>query len=234
MDTPARIPLIWLARYMTAGPSHQLRILTDYFAASELDRIAMVRYHSETRQRIRAFHRSERPPSHLTVLADELVDQAAHAEGMYRQQQLRSNAEAIRAYAALFGTKTFEVLDQVPLGLSFHDVAIGIQPDLHVCEDGQEKLIKLHFAKTWHPSATVGNIVARGMYDAACRAGLAVAASSILYLDVHTGASYRGKSLGQRMRGDLGAAVFQIAACWEMLALANRETRRPTRVARSE
>jgi len=78
--------------------------------------------------------------------------------------------------------------------------------------------MKLHLATGWSPSAEIGDIVSRGTYEAARRAGMDVLARNVLYIDVAKAQEFRGRAMSQRMRGDIKAACFQIAACVEMLA----------------
>jgi hypothetical protein len=203
---------------MAAGPGEQFRTLSRLMSRPAQERRAIRRYYREAQRLIPRFHAGKHSPDRLERAAQRLDGSAAADGNPRRQRRLLANAQALRAYLELYGDRVFDVLPASTLTLVFEPLELSLRPDLVVVENGRLKLMKLHLATSWSPSAEVGDVVSRGMYEAARKAGIDVLARNVLYIDVAKRQEFRGRAMSQRMRGDIKAACFQIAACVEMLA----------------
>jgi hypothetical protein len=210
-----RLSLTGLAKYMTASPANQRRILRDFKYPNEDEAYAKRLYYREAREHIVAFHRRSRPVEWLLDQAEQLAELGEFNGGM-SEVRLKHNNRALRQYAKHFGTRTFEMLDDLPLALTFGEVRIGINPDLHVRETSKEKIIKLDFGST-APTPEVIKIVSQCLFEAARGAVDSLTSSSALYFDVARGLEHRGARAGARTLAEMEAACETIAAIWPQL-----------------
>ena len=121
---------------------------------------------------------------------------------------------AVRLYERNFGSRSFEPLSPIRLNLEFYAVRISVVPDLHILENGKEKLVKLDFGvKAPEPELT--KIIAQATFEAAAGHVRGLTSSSILYLDVARGKEYRGARAGARTMREIEAACLNIAALWD-------------------
>ena len=172
-------------------------------------------YYREARDLIEAHHRNGYPSPWLQDRAAALTRLAQTMSGQ-SVVRLRNNARALREYAALWGNKAFEVLDELRLSLRYGDIRISVVPDLHVREKDGEKVIKLDFAAQ-EPDGRIPRIVSQAMFEAVSERGLRLSASSILYVHVASGRITKGARLGSRMAGEIQAACGNIEAIWEKI-----------------
>lgn len=203
-----------LADYMTAPEARRRKIIHDHKYPSDDEAKAKRTYYREARDRIAAYHRSGREPHWLLDQAGQIDSVAAGSMGQTKTR-LRHNARAVRAYAKNFADRKFEILPEMTLGLFYGEVKISVFTDLHVRENGKEKIIKLEFKDSVDPQ--VVKIISQGMYEAADQAGLSLPASSVLYLDVTKGEEHRGARIGARMASNIEAACLNISAIWDSI-----------------
>jgi hypothetical protein len=202
-----------LADFMTASPARQRRILRDYKRLDEDEPTARRLYYKESRDLITAFHRNSHEIGWLSDRAELLKRQAATATPA-SAIRLRHNVRAVRLYERNFGSRSFEPLNPVRLNLEFYAVRISVVPDLHILEEGKEKLVKLDFGvKAPEPQLT--KIISQATFEAAAGHVRGLTSSSILYLDVARGKEYRGARAGARTMREIEAACLNIAALWD-------------------
>lgn len=205
------IGLKGLAKFMTAAPAAQRKILIDHkFPKYEGE--AQAQYYREARRFIRAYHQKGNPEGQLSLNADE-VRTLAQVHGGMSGIRLRHNSRALREYEQCWGRKQFEVLSPISLALQFHGVRISVFPDLHVMEDGVEKIVKFEFSRD-EPDAHLIKIMSQTMFEAALEGGLVLSAAGVLVLDVHRKKAHKGARVGSKIKRDIEAACQTIAAVW--------------------
>jgi hypothetical protein len=127
-----KISVKGLAKFITATEQGKRKVLRD-FKYPDPEGAAQAMYYREARDLIEAHHRNGYPSPWLQDRATTLTQLAQTMSGQ-SVVRLRHNARALREYAALWGNKTFEVLDELRLSLRYGNVRISVVPDLHVRE----------------------------------------------------------------------------------------------------
>ena len=207
-----KIGIKGLAKFMTSGAAAQRKVVWDY-KNPDPEGQAQAKYYRDARNSIAEFHRRGRDVGWLEAQGAALMAGAQSAFNAQSATRLRNNARAIQRYADNFGITQYEILPEVSLALTFANVQILVSPDLHVRENGKEKLLKLEFAERG-PDTEVIKIISQAMFEAALAEGLNLSSSQVLYVDVPRGVRYKGARLGARMRANIEAACKNIAAIW--------------------
>ena len=200
---------------MTATQMRQRKLLREYKYPDESEAQAKIHYYKEARQDIARFHLKGKDKAWLRGRADQLEIEGEDGPKM-RKVRLRNNARALREYAHHFGDKQYEVLDGLRLRLRFNDVQVNVVPDLHVRENGHEKIIKLEFAVN-EPTSDLVRIVSQCLFEAAYADGHRLPSASVLFVDVPRGHRHKGARLGSRMGGNIQAACQNISAIWDRI-----------------
>jgi len=172
----------------------------------------MAQYYKEARDIIYSFHKNKHPKQWLGGKAEELRKLAAGISGG-SSRRLSNNARAIEQYGANFPDRNAEVLQNFDVSMTNQNLRIKITPDLHICEGGKEKIVKLEFSKI-EPTSELTKIICQAMYEAAARSGRSFAPACVLYLDVPRGLEHRGARQGSRMKGEIEAACKNIVSMW--------------------
>jgi hypothetical protein len=209
-----RITLKGLAKFMTATPAQQRKILRDFKYPKE-EGLAQAVYYKEARDFIYSKHKNNRPTSWLVDRAAQIQLLASAAAGNTKTR-LGHNARALQEYAQHFGDRHFDVLGDLDVSLSIAGVRVKINPDLHVREGETEKLIKLEFSNK-PPDQQVVRIICQTLYEGAQQGGRVFQPAAVLYLDVPRGEVYRGARTRSRLRGEIDAACQNIAALWDRI-----------------
>jgi len=210
-----KLSLKGLAAFMTATAAHQRDILRQYKYPSDDDAKAKILYYREARDRVAAFHRSEYQKEWLTQKAED-IDTLASVSVGHTKARLKHNARGLRAYAKHFSGRNFKVLNDLNLGLQYGDVIITIYPDLHVEENGEEKIIKLEFSVE-EPTKEMIKIVSQAMFEAFSSTRPGSPVSTVLYLDVPRGKEHRGAQLRARMTKNIKATCLTISNIWDAI-----------------
>ncbi len=208
------ITLKGLAKFMTATPANQRKILKDFKYPKE-EGYAQALYYREARDLIYSLYKHNHPSAWLAERATQLRGLAT-ATGGQSGGRLSHNARGVDQYLAHFSGRRFEVLKDLDLSVSLSGVRIKINPDLHVREGGKEKIIKLEFSAR-EPEERLVRIVCQTMFEGASANGHPLTASCVLYLDVPRGAEHRGARAGARMRAEIDAACQNIASLWDRI-----------------
>src|SRR5437879_436062 len=125
-----RISVKGLAKFMTAGPATQRKVLID-FKFPDPEGGVQASYYSEARSAITEFHESQNDPATIASEVQRLSEKAYQASGRQRTR-IEHNIRALRSYLENFGNESFKVLPTPPLSLSHRSVSIGATPDLFV------------------------------------------------------------------------------------------------------
>jgi hypothetical protein len=209
-----KIGLKGLAKFIASPPAAQRKVLRDY-KYPKREGEAQARYYQEARLLIRKNHSRGNPEGWLSAKSQELSVKSQTQSGASALRS-RHNARALREYNQFWGTKTFEILSDLSLSLSYSGVTISVYPDLHVREAGVEKIIKLEFASR-PPIETIIRVMSQAMFEAASAAGLNLRAADILLVDVPRKTLYRGARMRSRTAKDIEAACQTIADIWPSL-----------------
>jgi hypothetical protein len=209
-----QIGLKGLAKFMTSSSLAQRKTLRDYkFPDREGE--AQGKYYREARRFIPAFHQQGNPEGWLSHKANEARTLAQLRGGM-SGIRLRNNSRALIEYERCWGAKSFQVLKNVSLALHFHDVRISVYPDLHVTENGIEKIVKFEFSAD-EPSGEVLKIMSQAMFEAALEGGLGLSGKGVLILDVPRKRLCRGAKAGSKLKREIEAACRTISDIWPAL-----------------
>ncbi len=141
-----RFTIKGLADYMASSAVKQRSIIRAYKYPDEDEAHAKIIYYREAREVVTAYHLAAKNRPWLDAEAAGLLALAAASPGPTKLR-LENNARAITDYAKHFSHRKFEILGDVNLELVYDDVTITVRPDLHVKEDGKDKIVKLEFAK---------------------------------------------------------------------------------------
>lgn len=207
-----KISVKGLAKFMTATPSAQRRILKEFKFPDDDEPRAMRLYYGEAVDAIKAYHGNGHGRQWLLDQADELSNLGTLLGGQ-STVRLRNNARGLRQYADNFYSRRFEVLPDLRLALVHDDVRITVAPDLHVTEAGKEKIFKLDFARR-SPDEQLIKIVSQCMFEAFRKAQNSITPASVLYLDVANGTQHKGARIGARLLQDVKAACANISGLW--------------------
>lgn len=203
-----------LAKFMTASPARQRKILRD-FKCPEEEGYAQALYYREARDLIYARCEHDHPTSWLLQQAGQLRNLAA-ATGGQSGIRLTHNARGVEQYAQHFAGRRLEVLEDIDVSMMVAGVRVKINPDLHVREGDKEKIVKLEFSVR-EPEGQVVRIICQTMFEGAWKNGYRLPASSVLYLDVPRGRSHKGARAGGRMKAEIEAACQNIVSMWERI-----------------
>jgi hypothetical protein len=178
---------------------------------------AKIIYYREARDRVSVFHQAEQTSDWLTKEASSLDLLASRSSGSTRTR-LRNNARGLHQYAAHFGDRKVEVLDELKFKLDIGDVRITAVPDLHIREKHKIKLVKLRFGSEV-PDPRLVKIISQVLFQAAVDAGFHVSAKNIEFVDVPRGLIRTGARAGARLQRDIEAACQTISDVWDSLQL---------------
>lgn len=206
-----KISLKGLAKFMTASPSRQRKVLHDY-KHPKPEGEAQASYYREARRDIRRNHESNNPEGWIETRAQALALQAQLRTGP-SAARLKHNARALREYDQFWGSKRLEILPDISLPLIYDDVTININPDLHVRDACIEKIIKLEFSSD-APDDAVVRIMSQAMFEGASLANLGLGSASILLVDVPRQVGHRVARVRSRISKDIEAACQTIANIW--------------------
>lgn len=207
-----KISVRGLAKFMTASPAAQRKVLHDYKYPDENEPSAMRLYYKDATDRIKAYHRSSHDRDWLRAKVIDLSQLARLTPGR-AGTRLRHNARALTAYEKYFADWQLIPLSQLRLRLDVGDVTVTVTPDLHALERKRVKLVKLDFS-TSAPNDTAVKIVSQIMFEAAKGRLQSLSSSSIVYIDVTRGHEYKGARAGARTLREIEAACANIENIW--------------------
>jgi hypothetical protein len=215
-----RLGIKSLAKYMTASPASQRKILLDAKYPNEDEPYAMRLYYREATERIVAYHRNDHEENWLLAKADDLA-QLATFTGGNSATRLRHNSRALRQYKQVFASRRFVPQSQLRLSWDVDQVRISVVPELYVLEGAKAKVIKLDFSSN-QPDEELIRIISQATYEAGRGRIPNLTNSSILYFDVPRGREHRGARAGSRMIKEIEAACTTISTVWDSISPSRR------------
>jgi hypothetical protein len=205
-----------LAKYMTAGPARQRKILEDFKFDTEGK--AQAAYYREARSIIKRFHREQLPASILETEAAALAAGAQNTSVPQIATRLKNNARAVKSYRDFFGHREYVILPDLQFALAFGGVQVTVNPDLHVRDCGTEKFLKLEFSSD-EPDKAVVKIICQALLEAVNQSeDHNVTPSQLLYVDVPRCNLHNGAKIGAMTQRNIEAACQNIAAIWNTLS----------------
>jgi hypothetical protein len=206
-----------LAEFMLSGSSRQRTLIRNAKFPKLRDGKAkpqIVRY-SEARASIRDFHESGNDLKVLLSAVERLArKKAEHPEK--DASRINDNIRAIKAYAAQFAKREFEVLQTPRPVYSVGNMEVSAAPDLYVQEGGIKKLIKMDFNREVAKEGSI-EIILKVMHEAAAGHNLGVRPKDVLYLDISRHSSRNGEKLNKRLKKEIDAALATIEDMWANL-----------------
>ncbi|MGE0142105.1 MAG: hypothetical protein AB7I19_11990 [Planctomycetota bacterium] len=210
-----RFSIKGLADFMAANAVKQRKIIRDYKYPDEDEAHAKIIYYRAARDVVTAYHLATKNRLWLDAEAAALRALAEASPGMTRIR-LENNARAIEEYAKHFSGRKFEILSDISLELVYGDVTITVRPDIHVRENGTEKIIKLEFSKD-EPEKKIRDVISQGMFEAAVAKGMKLGSKQVLYLDVARGKEHKGARLGARLAREIAASCANMSSIWNSI-----------------
>src|ERR1039457_3365873 len=119
-----QITLKGLAKFMTATPANQRKILRDYKYPKEEGQ-AMAQYYKEARDVIYSFHKHKHPKQWLLNKAEE-VRKLASGVGGGSGRRLGHNARGIEQYAGNFSGRQMAILQDLDISVNIEGLRIKI------------------------------------------------------------------------------------------------------------
>jgi len=211
-----KISVKGLAKFMTASPAGQRRVLKEFKFPDDDEPRAMRLYYGEAVDAIKGYHNLEVPDRQWLLDQSQLINQLASVLGGQSAVRLRNNGRAVKQYSDSFHHRKFTILTDLRMALVHGDVRITVVPDLHVKEGNKEKIVKLDFSRSGAEEAQL-RIISQCMFEAFRAEHGAITPSAVLYLAVASGAEHRGARVGARVLADVRAACENIGALWNSI-----------------
>jgi hypothetical protein len=205
-----------LAKFMTASPAQQRKVVRDFKYPKLDESAAQQKYYREARMIITAYHKAGHPAEWLLQKVAQLQRLAQQRHNPRIRTRLNHNARAVRLYHQYFRKNEFEVVQRKSLQFDSGNVRVRTTPDLCVIENGAEKIIKFEFSAA-EPSGDVIKIISQVMYESVNRGGATLPAASIMYYDVPRGAAHKGARVQTRTLANILAACETIENIWEAI-----------------
>lgn len=210
-----KLSLKGFAAFTIASPTKKVSILHDYKYPSSNNAHAKIIYYQKARNKIVEYHKLDRDESWLENEAMSIDSLVMLSTGPSKTR-LKNNARGLRQYSKYFADKKFIILDDFNRKFIIDDVSISVRPDLHILENGIEKLIKFEFTEI-KPKNSFIKIINQCMYEAANTAGLMLPASSILLFDIPRGETYHLAKEGKKPYAEIKDTCQTISTLWDTI-----------------
>lgn len=205
-----------LAEFMTASPTIQRKTLIDYKYPDEDEPRAKRLYYRESRDAIRAYHHGSKSNEWLEESAARLADLAANSDSKPSAVRLKNNARALAAYARHYDSSQIQLSQPFKAQLTFGEISVRINPDLHGFERKREKVIRLDYSKE-ALDPRYCTIVAQLMYEGALAGGLDLPTSAFIIRHIESRTDFAPARKGARISRDIMATCENIEGIWNTL-----------------
>lgn len=203
-----------LAKFISAGPATQRKIVQDFKYPNADEPFAMRVYYREAKNSLRAYITDQQSSDWLHEQA-QVLTQPTSNQSPSHLRRLKQNADAIVQFDQYFGGRKLEVVECPRFQLKFAAVSVSAAPDLLLREETATWLIKVQFGGP-KPDKRVVGILAQLLLEGANSRGLALQASSVVYLDVIRNDVYTARN-GTRTLRDIKAACETISQVWDSI-----------------
>jgi hypothetical protein len=205
-----------LAKYIAASPSTQRRILQQFKYPTADEPFAMRLYYREATQLLRACIEKQHPSDWVRQRAIDLTASDRDVTPA-AARRLRQNSDALLLFDRHFRKRPVEILPRQRFTLVFHDVAVGVVPDLIIHDSaGVLRVIKLQLGGPRPPDVTV-KVITQCLFEAAVRSGFQIKPTSARYVDLPRNATHSAATAGRRVLRDIEAACETISQIWDSI-----------------
>lgn len=207
-----KITVQGIADFMTASEVKRRKIVHNFKHPDRAESQAMIKYYREARDAIIIFHTRGNDINYLRNRISNLYLEALASQGSTRVR-LRSNARGLRQYLANFSNKQYTIKARTSSVIINGDVRIVVTPELHVEENGEDKLIKLEF-KSKEPKGDYMKIIAQSIFMAQ---NGQYEPRNCIYMDVPRGSVYKATRATSRLQRNIEAACDSISDIWDSI-----------------
>jgi hypothetical protein len=203
-----------LAKFISAGPATQRKILQDFKYPNADEPFAMRMYYREAKSSLRTYITDQQSSEWLREQARALTQPTTNQSPSHLRR-IQQNAEAIVQLHRHFGGRQLEILECPRFQLKFAAVSVSAAPDFLLSEGTATWLIKLQFGGP-KPDKRIVNVLTQLLLEGANSRGLALRPSSVVYLDVIRNEICTARS-GTRTLRDIKAACETISQVWDSI-----------------
>jgi hypothetical protein len=203
-----------MAQYLVSDNAARLQLLRERKYLS-LDSIARVRFYSESRRSIAAYHGGGLSREVMEAKIAALRDEARYATP-YHSTELLSNADVLERYMYYQGHRSLQLAPPLAADLVRSDVEIRVRPSLFAIEDDERRrLIFLELRERTNPAAM--RVMAELAYEAFRTVLCNLPPHAVQVIDVRRGYVTELQQAGTAIAQDLGQACREISAAWPRL-----------------
>jgi hypothetical protein len=203
-----------MAQYLVSDNAARLQLLRERKYLS-LDSIARVRFYSESRRSIAAYHSGGLSREVMEAKIAALRDEARYATP-YHSTELLSNADVLERYMYYQGHRSLALAPPLAADLVRSDVEIRVRPSLFAIEDDERRrLIFLELRERSNPAAM--RVMAELAFEAFRSVLCNLPPHAVQVIDVRRGYVTELQQAGTAIAQDLAQACREISAAWPQL-----------------
>lgn len=203
-----------IAQYIVSDEHARIELLRKRKYLS-LDSIARVRFYSESRRSITAYHRGALSRDSLEAKIIAMRDEARYVNP-FQRTELLSNADILERYLYYQGHRTLHLAPAPATDLVSGDVEIAVRPSLFAIEDDDtRRLIFLELREKF--SLYAMRVIAELAYAAFRPVLPNLPARAIQVIDVRRGIVTELQQAGIAIRRELSEACRAISLAWPRL-----------------
>jgi len=204
-----------MAQYLVSNDAARLQLLRERKYLS-LDSIARVRYYSESRRSIAAYHGGGLSRDVMEAKIAALRDEARHSTP-YQSTELLSNADVLERYMYYQGHRSLHLAPPLAADLVRSDVEIRVRPSLFAIEDDdRRRLIFLELREKSNAAAM--RAVAELAFEAFRTVLCNLPPHAVQVIDVRRGYVTELQQAGTSIGHELANACKEISYVWPRLA----------------
>jgi len=204
-----------MAQYLVSDDAARLQLLRERKYLS-LDSIARVRYYSESRRSIAAYHGGGLSRDVMEAKIAALRDEAQHST-RYQSTELLSNADVLERYIYYQDHRSLHLAPPLAADLVRSDVEIRVRPSLFAIEDDdRRRLIFLELREKSNAAAM--RAVAELAFEAFRTVLCNLPPHAVQVIDVRRGYVTELQQAGTSIGHELANACKEISYVWPRLA----------------
>ena len=204
-----------MAQYLVSDDAARLQLLRERKYLS-LDSIARVRFYSESRRSIAAYHSGGLSREVMEAKIAALRDEARYATP-YQSTELLSNADVLERYMYYQGHRSLHLAPPLAADLVRSDVEIRVRPSLFAIEDDdRRRLIFLELREKSNAAAM--RAVAELAFEAFRTVLCNLPPHAVQVIDVRRGYVTELQQAGTSIGHELANACKEISYVWPRLA----------------
>jgi hypothetical protein len=207
-----------MAQYLVSDEEARLQLLRRRKYLS-LESIARVRFYSESRRSIAAYHRGALSRDTMEAKIIAMRDEARYCSP-FQRTELLCNADILERYLYYQGYRSLQLAPAPAADLVIGEVEVTVRPSLFAIEDEDQR--RLIFLELREQFSLAGMRVIAELAFAAFRPVLPnLPAQAVQVIDVRRGIVTELQQAGTSVRRELSEACRTIALVWPRLAPPN-------------